>query len=152
MSKRPFGSFESRLAGLSLRDAIRLALRTVFTVMYEPRKEVLAEARVHVPITKKDGTPGLRYNVMYRCAKCKELHEKVDVDHISEVGGFFDWPSEDKTQLTEWAERLFCDKSNLQPLCRPCHQVKSGKATRKRAKVRRRQRTKARPTRSPRLD
>ena len=145
MSKRPFGSFESRLAGLSLKDAIRLALRTVFTVMYEPRKEILAEARVHVPMIKKDGTPGLRYNVMYRCAKCQELHEKVDVDHIKDVGSYFDWPTDDKAQLTEWAERLFCDKSNLQALCRPCHHAKSGKATRKRAKVRRSQRSKTHP-------
>lgn len=144
MSKRPFGSFESRLAGLSLKDGMRLALRTVFTVLYEPRKQILAEAKVHVPVIKKDGTPGLRYNVMYRCAKCQELHEKVDVDHINEVGSYFDWPADDKTQLTEWAERLFCDKSNLQALCRPCHQIKSGISTRKRAKVRRKARTKTR--------
>ena len=147
MSKRPLGSFESRVAGLPLKDAIRLALRTVFSVAFEARKQVIAEAKVYVPIIKKDGNPGLKYNVFYRCAKCQGLFKEGEweVDHIEEVGTYFRWPPIDREELTNWLERLLCDKSNLQLLCKPDHRAKSGKDTRKRAKVRRSQRTKAHP-------
>jgi hypothetical protein len=59
----------------------------------------------------------------YECAQCKELFKdkEVQIDHIDPVieisAGFVD--------LDTFAKRLFCDESNLQILCKPCHLKKS---------------------------
>lgn len=71
----------------------------------------------------------------YPCAKCGGLFllDKVEIDHIKEVGVF---KIEGKVQRTkygdcrvvnwqEWMDRLFCDLSNFQVLCIECHQRKS---------------------------
>lgn len=55
----------------------------------------------------------------YRCAKCKILTSKPQVDHISPVGKFLDW--------NMYIERLFCPIENLQVLCWDCHKVKTFK-------------------------
>ena len=59
-----------------------------------------------------------KYKVMYKCAHCTTLQEKIEIDHIDEVGPF-------KGCWDIWMNRLFCEESNLQALCRGCHQVKT---------------------------
>jgi len=58
----------------------------------------------------------------YLCSKCKELfgHKDVALDHIEPVvpiTGFTTWDS--------FIERLFCDESGYQVLCKVCHKVKT---------------------------
>ena len=60
----------------------------------------------------------------FRCAECKELfrtEKEVDVDHIEEIGRYSDYDS-----VWDWANTLFCNRSNLQILCREiCHKAKT---------------------------
>jgi hypothetical protein len=58
----------------------------------------------------------------YLCALCEgEFPAKeVEVDHIEPVissKGFTSWD--------DYIARLFCDKSNLQVVCKSCHKIKS---------------------------
>ncbi len=81
-------------------------IRRIF--LYSPlRKEAKAKAKVG------------KYE--YTCAKCKKNFEKVMVDHIDPVVdpkvGFVDWNT--------YIERMFCDSSNIQVLCRECHAKKT---------------------------
>lgn len=59
----------------------------------------------------------------YTCAECKyEFPAKeVQVDHISPVVV----PSEGFVSWDKFITRLFCDKQNLQVLCKPCHKNKT---------------------------
>lgn len=54
----------------------------------------------------------------WRCAECERYTEKPQVDHIIPVGSG-DWNSR--------IERLFCDASGLQVLCKECHKKKGEK-------------------------
>jgi 5-methylcytosine-specific restriction endonuclease McrA len=59
----------------------------------------------------------------YKCACCKKefVAADVQVDHIQPVVN-------PKTGFTTWEEyinNMFCEKSNLQVLCKPCHSVKT---------------------------
>jgi 5-methylcytosine-specific restriction endonuclease McrA len=58
----------------------------------------------------------------YFCASCGviEKHKDCVMDHIEPVVG-----PEGFTTLDDFAERLFCDESNFQNLCKPCHKLKS---------------------------
>jgi 5-methylcytosine-specific restriction endonuclease McrA len=67
-----------------------------------------------------------------QCPKCKKplTPENVKVDHIDPVGSFV---PEDNPYIM----RMFCPKSNLQGMCRPCHAKKTKKenAARRKAKT-----------------
>ncbi len=41
----------------------------------------------------------------------------VQVDHIKAMGTGQTWD--------QWIEGLFCEKENLQVLCKPCHAIKT---------------------------
>lgn len=61
-----------------------------------------------------------------RCAHCKKAVKKLQVDHIIPVGPTPG--SKNATPDITWdgfINRLFCDVSNLQALCKPCHKVKT---------------------------
>lgn len=103
------------------RGRIKGALRKAFRLAPQMR-EVLQEARVELPpALKKDGTPGKRPQVRYRCAMCKELFPQkwVQVDHIETVVPL--WETESKMKFDDWiatvARNIFCKKDNLQVLC-----------------------------------
>lgn len=91
------------------------------SLRWKVRNEVKKESKVRVPAGRyKNGTE--KFRVMFRCAECGELfkNDQVDVDHIEEVGSFEDYNT--------FIERLFCDKSNLQVLCKEgCHAAKTKK-------------------------
>jgi 5-methylcytosine-specific restriction endonuclease McrA len=86
---------------------------------YPPKYETLNEAKTEKKINKASG----RLAQHFLCAECsKEFPAKlIQVDHIEPVVdpaiGFQDWNS--------FIERLFCDKGNLQTLCKACHAVKT---------------------------
>lgn len=103
------------------RGRIKGAIRRVFRLSPQ-MKEVLQEARVELsPELKKDGTPGKRPRVRYRCALCNELfsQKNVQVDHIDPVVPF--WETESQMNFADWiytvGRGIFCKKENLQVLC-----------------------------------
>lgn len=99
------------------KTQIKGAIRRVFRLSPQ-MKEVLAEARVELPpALKKDGTPGKKNQVRYRCAICKNLYPQkwVQVDHIEPV--VFLWRNESEMTIDELADRIICNKENLQVVC-----------------------------------
>jgi len=103
------------------RGRIKGALRKAFRLSPQMR-ETMQAARVELPpALKKDGTPGKRPQVRYRCAACKELFPQkwVQVDHIDTVVPL--WETESKMIFHEWvsiiSRNIFCKKENLQILC-----------------------------------
>lgn len=83
--------------------------------------ETLKEAFVG----KKENKKTKRMSSHYTCNNCKEEFPSADVqvDHIEPVVdpvvGFVDWNT--------FIERLFCEKSNLQVLCKTCHNEKTNR-------------------------
>lgn len=66
----------------------------------------------------------------YQCAKCNKYwpNSQVEVDHIKPAGSLKEYDD-----LPGFVERLFCEPSNLQVLCKSCHLKKTNaeKAARK---------------------
>jgi 5-methylcytosine-specific restriction endonuclease McrA len=86
---------------------------------WPPKYETLNEAKTEKKVNEKTG----RIAQHYLCSSCsKEFPAKdVQVDHIHPVvdpkKGFISWDV--------FIERLYCEKENLQVLCKGCHLVKS---------------------------
>lgn len=103
-------------------SAIRGALRRAFA-RSPAVQEIMSESRREVPRYKKDGTLHKKNAVQRQCQVCGEWvsSSKMSVDHIIPVisveEGFQDW--------NEFVDRLWCDKSNLQRICDPCHDIKT---------------------------
>lgn len=117
------------------KTRIKGAIRRVFRLSPQ-MKETLQAARVELPpALKKDGTPGKKNQVRYRCAYCKSLFSQanVQVDHIDTVVPFH--KKESEMTVDELARGIFCNKKNLQVLCstpmkkngnKPsCHRIKT---------------------------
>jgi len=104
------------------RGRIKGAIRRSFRLSPQ-MKEVLISARVELPpAVKKDGTPGKRPQVRFRCACCNKLFAKmtskksnVQVDHIDPVVPL--WISEKSMTYDEIVRGVFCGVENLQVLC-----------------------------------
>lgn len=102
---------EGRFAAF-VTSALRAASRR-----WPPKYERLADACVGVRKNKRTGRDAKHY----RCAMCEECFPQsgVQVDHVIAIG---------KTQLwDEFIEKLFCEKDNLQVVCKPCHKEKTKK-------------------------
>lgn len=86
---------------------------------WPPKYETLNQAKTEKKVNAKTG----RIAQHYLCNHCnKEYTAKdVEVDHINPVvdptEGFISWDV--------FIERLFCEKENLQVLCKGCHLIKS---------------------------
>jgi hypothetical protein len=118
------------------RRALKGAIRRAFR-QSKRMKQVLDAARVELPpALKKDGTPGVRKQVRFRCAVCKQLYPSkwVQVDHIDPVVPL-DKNEKDMTP-NELVDRIYSDISNLQVICstpvkflpkgvKSCHTLKS---------------------------
>ena len=97
-------------------SALRAASRR-----YPPKYETLNSSKTEKKVNVKTG----RLAQHYRCAKCKEefTSKDVEVDHIKPVidpkKGFVSWD--------KYIESLFCEKKNLQVLCKTCHKEKTNK-------------------------
>lgn len=70
------------------------------------RTAVLRERRVE---------PGL-----YQCVKCRRLVHKLQCDHIKPVGRQFE-----NGEMESWVRKMLCLRSNLQGLCKECHDKKT---------------------------
>lgn len=85
---------------------------------WPPKYQTLNDAYVGQRLNEKTNREGKHY----LCALCEgEFPAKeVEVDHIEPVissKGFTSWD--------DYIARLFCDKSNLQVVCKGCHKIKS---------------------------
>lgn len=91
------------------------------TRRYPPKYETLNEAKTEKKNNKATG----RLAQHYLCAICGDDFpaSQVQVDHIVPVvdpeKGFKDWNT--------FIRRLFCEASNLQVVCKPCHKKKTKK-------------------------
>lgn len=68
----------------------------------------------------------------YRCETCNGIfkQKEIQIDHIEPVvdlDGFEGWEI--------YISRLFCDSSNLQALCKPCHLIKTNIENAKRREI-----------------
>lgn len=117
------------------RNRVKGALRQSFR-MSPQMWETLQRAKHELPpALKKDGTPGKRPQVRYKCAICGGMfmQKHVQVDHIFPVVPL--WKTESDMTYDEMVERIFCGKDNLQVVCstplskndgKPsCHKTKS---------------------------
>lgn len=68
---------------------------------------------------------GVKGGRMYFCNHCKMSFpaKDIQIDHIEPVVPI----NQDITSWDTYIDRLFCDISNLQALCKPCHKIKSEK-------------------------
>jgi hypothetical protein len=117
------------------RGRVKGALRRAFRLHPAPR-EILNSARVELPpALKKDGTPGKKNQVRYRCTMCNELYPQkwVQVDHIIPAVRLH--KKESEISYDEMVRGIFCQKENLQVLCstpkkflsggESCHRIKT---------------------------
>jgi len=110
------------------RTFIRSALRSSFR-KWPPKFDVLRNSQTE----KRTNSATGRIAMHYMCAVCKKDFpaKQVQVDHIKPVvdlkAGFVSWD--------EFINRLLCEAKGLQVLCKPCHNVKSGKERGKRARL-----------------
>jgi len=88
---------------------------------WPPKYTTLNNAKTEKKVNEKTG----RIAQHYKCNKCKNefTSKDVEVDHIKPVidpkKGFQSWD--------KYIERLFCDETNLQVLCKTCHKIKTDK-------------------------
>lgn len=100
------------------KSFITSALRTA-TRRWPPKYKALKDACIGRQVNK--ATNKLAYH--YKCAHCRKLfvQKDVQVDHIDPVVaphvGFEGWDI--------FIDRMFCEKNNLQVLCKTCHSVKT---------------------------
>lgn len=66
--------------------------------------------------------PNKRQKWEVQCAVCKEWFKMADVevDHIKPCGTFLS-----ADDYKTFIPNLFCDRSNLQVLCKACHKIKT---------------------------
>ena len=60
----------------------------------------------------------------YECKHCKDwfMEKEVQIDHIIDCGTLTC-----AADVAGFIERLFCEVSGFQTLCKPCHQIKTNK-------------------------
>jgi hypothetical protein len=117
------------------RNRVKGALRQSFR-MSPQMWETLQRAKHELPpALKKDGTPGKRPQVRYKCAICGNMfmQKYIQVDHLIPVVPLH--KVEADMTYDEMADRIFCDKDNLQVVCSTplkknngepsCHKIKS---------------------------
>lgn len=102
---------EGRFRGF-ITSALRGSMRR-----WPPKWETLRDARVGRKLNKKTGRKALHF----RCASCRKEfpQNRVQVDHKIAIGKCLTWD--------EFIEKLFCEKDNLQVLCKVCHKKKTKK-------------------------
>lgn len=85
---------------------------------WPPKYASIAKAYVKDGLNPKTGKPCK----LHRCPQCHQLYPKgkMQADHISPVvplSGFDSWDGV--------IARLYCEADSFQPICKPCHKVKS---------------------------
>jgi len=109
---------DSEWTAARFRSFVVSALRTA-TRRWPPKLKALKAAYIGRKVNQKTNKMAMHY----ACASC-DIHfvaKDVQVDHIFPVVepnvGFVDWDT--------YINRLFCEKENLQVLCKPCHAEKT---------------------------
>ena len=118
------------------RGRIKGAIRRAFRLSPQ-MTDVINAARVELsPALKKNGQPGKKNRVRFRCAICGQLFMKknIQVDHIETVVPL--WKKEIDMTYDEIAKGIFCKVENLQVACSTplirnngfpsCHTKKTG--------------------------
>lgn len=97
---------------------------------WPPYRKTLDDARMESAKYKKDGTLAKRPIVRYKCAKCGEGFARtgVHVDHIDPVID----PEKGREDIPTLIRRQFT--TDLQVLCKPCHQKKTNEERKRRKK------------------
>jgi hypothetical protein len=117
MAKKEKSPYDENGRWVEERGRIKGAIRRAFRLSPQ-MKDVLQKARVELPpALKKDGNPGKKNQVRYRCALCGKLFPQkwVQVDHIETVVPL--WKNESEMTYDEIVRGVFCDVSNLQVVC-----------------------------------
>lgn len=122
-------------------SALRSAWRRIFSRSPIVR-EVLAEGKRYVPKINKSGERAKKDSLEYLCNVCKNWvkasvggKSNVAVDHIIPVISIEDSGS----KIHDWnlfKSKLFCQKSNLQVICKRCHLIKTSLEKKERAALR----------------
>lgn len=113
-NKRNSGRWTDARYRAFIISALRAASRR-----WPPKFQTLQEACVGQQINQKTN----RISKHYKCATCSKTvpTSEIQIDHISPIvpprTGFTTWD--------DFIERLFCEKDNLQALCKPCHLLKT---------------------------
>ena len=96
------------------RGFIVSALRSA-TRRWPPKYERIKDAYCGTKRNKRTGRDAKHYS----CATCggEFPQREVQVDHIEPIGTCPTWD--------EFIEKLFCEKDNLQVVCKPCHKIKT---------------------------
>ena len=106
----------------TIKGMIRLAFRRS-----DLHNQATKNARIEVQEGHyKNGNP--RIVVYWVCNKCKGRFksDQIEIDHIVEIG---DWPG----SFDIWIDRMWCDITNLQALCKACHKLKGAQYSRDKA-------------------
>jgi len=82
---------------------------------WQPKWECLNEAKTEKKVNPKTG----RIAQHYQCTSCGDefTAKDVQVDHLVPIGKNRSWD--------EFVNLLFCEKDNLQVLCKGCHAIKT---------------------------
>jgi 5-methylcytosine-specific restriction endonuclease McrA len=110
------------------RSFVTGALRTA-TRRWPPKYKALKEAFTGRQTNAKTGKLAMHY----RCAECSSefVSGDVQVDHkkpaVDPAKGFVSWDV--------YVDRLYCEASNLQVLCKECHAIKTAKERTERKNV-----------------
>lgn len=116
MSRSSFNDGEWTPA--KFRSFVTGALRTA-TRRWPPKYKALKEAFTGRQVNKKTNKLAMHY----MCAACSSefVSGDVQVDHkkpaVDPKAGFISWDV--------YVDRLYCESSNLQVLCKPCHAEKT---------------------------
>jgi len=104
---------------MKLKQTIKGSVRQLFTRSAICR-EVL-DSSIHATVR------GVRGGKQYVCNVCRNTFSQKDiqVDHINPVIPI--GKCIDDLDYNELVENIFCDISNLQVLCKPCHKIKTAK-------------------------
>lgn len=95
---------------------------------WQPKYDTLNAAKTEKKINVKTG----RMAQHYQCELCKQefTQKDMEVDHIKPVVD----PKKGFTTWDNFIDRLFCEKHNLQAICKPCHKVKTKEEKQERTK------------------
>ena len=101
------------------RNLIRTAVRRVFS-RSELRKKVME--RTEIPHSDPKRPRVTRWIICKACQQPTPRYE-AQCDHINPVRAVNEL--EEDLAFDVFLNRVFCEPGNLQPICKPCHKIKS---------------------------
>jgi len=107
-----------------VRNATIQGMRKAFAHFSPTYLEVVEKRRITKPRYLKDGITRHKVDeVWYSCSICNKLEKKLEVDHLDPVAPI--GKSYKDMTLDEIYERLDCPITNLQGICKECHENKT---------------------------